>query len=314
MFSNAILTVEDEFGRTKEIYLEGSSCRQPDDITGLAIWLRADKIRISDVQDVAGDYMANVFPDDASNGFDAYPPKTTERPFYISSAIGSRPALQFDGGQCMVVDPGSGNNIITGSMLNNGTSTFMVFNHILPTTSGYLLYPTYSTNNNAGTFPRIRPYVWNWDSVDGSSAGGWEHANWTRLQIYGYNRSRYPDNSTTENYNFKAMDYALTMSMNAETETADLWLNGEHSDLTVLSFTSWGVPTADTLSYGSTVTRNRQVHYLFIGAYHYFDTSTTSTFANGYISEIFIYSSRLSDTEIGYLNLYMMEKYGITAF
>ncbi|MBN1648080.1 MAG: choice-of-anchor D domain-containing protein [Spirochaetales bacterium] len=303
MFSNAVLTIEDNFGRTKDVYLEGSSCEQPDDFSGLALWLRADKIRMADVEEVSGDYRVNTLPDVAGNGNDAISVSTGSRPAFIDSSTGNRPSLHFNDSDILVVDPGSLDHIITGSLTNSGITTFIVFRPLVPNSNDYLICPTYSTTDTGYTFPRIRFNNYNW-------AGG---TNWKRIEVYGYNITNYPELSTTANYNIQEADYALSLAINADTNIADLWMNSELNDLGTFALPA-GAFTSTSANYASNTIRNRQLHFLMIGAYYDFDTFTSSAWYNGYISELFIYSSRLSDTDIDDLNTYMLEKYGISAF
>lgn len=97
-WSEADLVFRSDKGRSYTIRLMSSGFRQPDNLAGLSLWLRADKVRTSDIEPNGfGEYIVNRWPDSSGNEYDGIPPSpSVEKPKYRLEGINNLPSIEFN--------------------------------------------------------------------------------------------------------------------------------------------------------------------------------------------------------------------------
>lgn len=348
-WSETVCTLYDAYGRTFALYLTGSGFRQPSDIgVTPALWLRADRISSSNIVNVDSQDKVDLWPDVSGNGYHAQPFVSgidLLRPIYSPGGINGFPSLKYGSTflkECMRVVP-SGNIVNT----TTGTTTFIVFRTATAVDNArYLLYPL---ANTTAVYPQLSWNQWYYDTSDGYYADGntANRATKWRLSLYGYNNvTRHPADSATTSALNASTTYAVAMmhdvapvspavnirmSINNQEKTLGFLYSNNSATTGVLG--AFGLPVGDGVGNkragtnaedwannaacapatyffnrinASSMTFNSYISSLYIGG----SPSGTSNFY-GEIAEVIVFATPLDDTNYGYVNAYLCNKYGL---
>lgn len=245
--STAVLTLSNVNGRLLHIQLSGSGFAQPRDATAwdtLALWLRADRLRKSDLSDTIGTLqqpgVVSWLSLDPQSRLAVAPAGSETLPMYVPVSSNGLPALRFGGDEMLAIELPDSQNIASG---DSGTTTFIVFKTASVRFDQRLLTAAFSDASQP-SFPTLSMNKWYFDNIDGMYGNGTTNGDpraQFKFDLWGYGWSlsepRSPADSmtqaVTENRVYSAvLRYDASIALPASNVT--LWLSGATVPLSYL--------------------------------------------------------------------------------
>lgn len=164
-----IVIKNENTNREYTLSLTGSGFKQPNDLEGLAIWLRADRIGLEHIKEISAANKVQIIPDISGNNLHAYKYRG-EGPTYSPGGVNNLPSMNFSAEEGMAVTT-RGDTWITKNA--DGTTTFTVFK-VSGGADKRLRNQTIisaSTGENR-ILPALNTSSWSFDPVDGMHGNG----------------------------------------------------------------------------------------------------------------------------------------------
>jgi|GEM_PF-3111744 len=245
--STAVLTLSNTDGRLLQIQLSGSGFAQPQDTAAwatLALWLRADRLRKSDLSEAIGTMQQPGVVSwrslDPQNRLAVAPEGSATLPLYIPGSAESLPSLRFAENELLAVELPDSQSIASDG---NGTTTFIVFKTSSVRLNQRLLTATYGQASQT-SFPTFSISQWYFDNIDGMYRNGTtvgDPRTQFKFDVWGLGWSDSEPRSPSDSMSRLVAEtklYSVVLRYDANIPTPDsnvtLWLSGTSVPLSYL--------------------------------------------------------------------------------